>query len=336
MNTCISVAELRSLGLAAFAAAGIPAGTAGEVVEALVEAELDGIASHGFSRLPFYADQALSGKVNGKAAPVITVPKPSVVMADACNGFAFPAINAGLRSALGQVKEQGVCALGVTRSHHCGVLGHFVEKIAAKGCLGLAFANTPAAMAPWGGSRATFGTNPLAFGCPRGSGEPVVIDLSLSKVARGKIMLAKQRGGAIPEGWALDAEGRNTTDPEAALKGTMIPLGDAKGAALALMVEILAATLTGANHASEASSFFDAAGPAPGVGQFFILIDPKPFNANFLARLETLCGEILGQGNTRLPGARRQQQRQARLREGIQLPDALLADLRERAASAAS
>ncbi len=331
-TTVCTTEELRQLGMAVFTAAGVAAENAAQVVDALVEAELDGIGSHGFSRIPFYADQAVSGKVNGTAVPVISSPKPAVVLADACNGFSFPAINAGLEKAMERAAEMGVCAFGVTRSHHCGVLGHFVEKIALRGFLGVAFANTPAAMAPWGGTRACFGTNPLAFSCPRVGDAPLVVDLSLSKVARGKIMTAKQKGEPIPEGWALDAEGKATTSPEAALAGTMVPLGDAKGAALALMVEILAATLTGANHAYEASSFFEASGDAPGVGQFFIIIDPQSFHAGFAARLENLFHAILDQGNTRLPGDRRKDLRAKHMRDGIAVQDALLADLRRRAA----
>lgn len=331
-TTVCTVDELRQLGMAVFTAAGVSAENAVQVVDALVEAELEGIGSHGFSRIPFYADQARSGKVNGAAVPVVSLPKPAVVLADACYGFSFPAINAGLEKALERAAEQGVCALGVTRSHHCGVLGHFVEKIALKGFLGIAFANTPAAMAPWGGTRACFGTNPLAFACPRAGDAPLVVDLSLSKAARGKIMAARQKGESIPEGWALDAGGKATTSPEAALAGTMVPLGDAKGAALALMVEILAATLTGANHAYEASSFFEASGDAPGVGQLFIIIDPRSFHAGFATRLEALFHAVLDQGNTRLPGDRRKALRVKHMRDGVVLQDALLADLRRRAA----
>ena len=126
------------------------------------------------------------------------------------------------------------------------------------------FVNTPGAMAPWGGSKAVFGTNPVAFACPLPGRAPLVIDLSLSKVARGNIMTAKQRGEKIPEGWALDEDGKPTTDPDAALRGTMVPMGDAKGTALALMVELLAAGLTGANFAAEASSYLDADGAPSG------------------------------------------------------------------------
>ena len=148
--------------------------------------------------------------------------------------------------------------------------------------------------------------------------------MSLSKVARGKIMNAVQKGeSSIPEGWALDAGGMPTTDPVQALRGTMVPMGDAKGAALALMVEILSATLTGSNHAFEASSFFEAEGPAPGIGQSFILISPTRVNPDFPHTLERLTRHICGQPGARLPGARRFALREKRREEGLELPDAL-------------
>ena len=218
----------------------------------------------------------------------------------------------------------------MTRSHHCGVAGHFVEQMAEQGLLALAFSNTPAAMAPWNGHTATFGTNPLAFGCPR-KPCPLVVDMALSKVARGKIMNAKQRGEAIPEGWALDAQGNPTADPAKALEGTMVPFGDAKGAALALMIEILSATLTGANHGYEASSFFTAQGSAPGIGQSFLLVRPETLNPGFGEKLEALCAHILRQEGTRLPGERRMRLRAANRRQGVELPDALYEELRRRA-----
>ena len=326
--------QLRELGMGVFVRAGVPADAAATIVEALTSAELDGIPSHGFSRIPFYADQALSGKVDAKAIPVVRRTAPASVLVDAANGFAFPAIRAGLDSAIPLARRNGVAVLGVTRSHHCGVVGLYAERIAESGLLSLIFSNTPAAMAPWNGSAASFGTNPLAFGCPREGHRPLVIDMSLSKVARGKIMGAKQRGEAIPEGWALDADGRPTTDPAAALGGSMLPVGDAKGAALALMVEILAATLTGSNYAYEASSFFEPAGKAPGIGQTFLLLDPKPLNPGFAPRLETLCGHLLAQEGVRLPGERRFALRERNRSAGVDLPEALYADLRLRAGPA--
>jgi len=327
----LSYDAMRELSMAAFRAAGTPEETAACVTDALLLAELDGMPSHGFSRIPFYIDQAGSGKVNASAQPVLSHPAPAVTLVDACNGYAFPAIEQGLREAMPLARRYGIALLGIRRSHHCGMLGHYVEKAAREGLISLAFSNTPSAMAPWGGCRASFGTNPLAFGCPR-QGDPIVVDMSLSKVARGKIMNARQKGeSSIPEGWALDAAGRPTTNPEEALKGTMVPLGDAKGAALALMVEILSASLTGSNHAFEASSFFEAEGPAPGIGQSFILISPSGMNPDFPQTLERLVAHIAGQPGTRLPGARRFALRSSGKAAELELPDALYEKILARA-----
>ena len=228
--------------------------------------------------------------------------------------------------------ESGVAAVVVGNSHHCGVSGHHVEHAAAAGLLAIGFSNTPSAMAPWGGSRGTLGTNPIAFACPREAVPPLVIDLSLSTVARGRVMQAARNGETIPEGWALDAEGRPTTDPQAALAGTMTPLGGAKGAALALMVEILTGALSGSHFAFEASSFFEAEGPAPRIGQSFLLLDPVVFaGEGFGQRVETLLGEIAAQGGTRLPGVRRLENRARAHAQGVRIADALHADLVARA-----
>lgn len=320
----LSYEKMRELGLAAFRAAGADAATAACVTDALLLAELDGMPSHGYSRIPFYVEQARTGKVKVQAVPAVSHPLPALTVVDAACGFAFPAIKAGLEAAIPLAKRYGVAFVGVRNSHHCGMLGHPVETIAREGLVGMAFSNSPGAMAPWGGSKASFGTNPIAFGCPRREAEPIVVDMSLSKVARGKIMNAKQKGEtSIPEGWALDSEGKPTTDPEKALKGTMLPLGDAKGAAIALMVEILSASLTGSHHAFEASSFFEATGPSPAIGQSFLLIAPLAVNPDFPAYLERLVTHIVDQPGTRLPGARRFALRAQRRAEELELPDAL-------------
>ena len=173
-----------------------------------------------------------------------------------------------------------------------------------------------------------FGTNPIAFACPLPGRPPIVVDLSLSKVARGNILAAKQKGEPIPDGWALDADGQPTTDPDAALKGTMVPLGDAKGTALALMVELLAAGLTGANFAGEASSFLDAEGPPPGTGQLIIAFDPAAFaGGEAPSRFAALAAMIEDQAGARLPGSRRIAARRKAAAEGLSVSDALLAEI---------
>jgi (2R)-3-sulfolactate dehydrogenase (NADP+) len=175
------------------------------------------------------------------------------------------------------------------------------------------FGNTPKAIPPWGGSKALYGTNPIAFSVPRSKTPPLVIDLSLSKVARGKVMMANQKNERIPQGWAIDEQGNPTSDAKKALAGAMLPIGDAKGSALALMIEILSAALTGSNFGFEASSFFDSEGDSPGVGQLIIAIDPSFFSGDvFSERVETIINAILEQPSTRLPGNKRLEKRKWR------------------------
>ncbi len=299
------------------------------VARALVAAEADGQKGHGLSRLPSYAAQAASGKVDGHAVPQLEQAAGAALRIDARNGFAYPALAMAVDRLPSLVANAGIAAAAVHHSHHFGQAGYHVEKLAAHGLLGLVFGNSPKAIAPWGGSEGVFGTNPIAFAAPRPSDPPLVIDLSLSKVARGKIMVAAKQGEPIPEGWALDKNGNPTTDAESAMQGTMLPMGDAKGAALVLMVEILAAALTGAKFGFEASSFFTADGEPPGVGQLLVAMDPRVFSADaFSQRLETLIGTILGQEGTRLPGARRLAQRAASVRDGVTIPVALHDELK--------
>lgn len=332
MSDTVSIDELCELASLALIKANTSPENARVVAEAVVAADADGLSSHGVSRIPFYADQALSGKVDGQATPQLHTTAAAAIRVDAKDGFAFPAIKLGLEHALTLIADTGIVGVAITHSHHCGALGYHVERVATNGYIVLGFSNTPSAMAPWGGHKGTFGTNPIAFACPRRNHAPLVIDLSLSKVARGKIMMAQRKGEAIPAGWALDAQGKATTDANAAMAGTMVPSGDAKGAALALMVEILTAALTGANFAYQASSFFTAEGPPPRIGQYFILINPTAFaGEGFLTRIEELLGEILGQEGTRLPGDRRLGQREQSHRQGISLPATLYQELRRRA-----
>lgn len=314
----LSLAEAEELVCAALTRSRTGAENARSVARALVEAESIGQEGHGLRRLPTYAAQSASGKVDGDAVPKVSRPAPAVLVIDAGHGFAYPALDRAIADLPELGRSQGIALAAIRRSHHCGALGLVVEKLAQAGLVSLAFANTPGAIAPWGGRRALFGTNPIAFAAPLLEEDPIVVDLSLSKVARGKIMAAKQRGEPIPAGWAFDRDGRPTTDPAAALAGTMAPLGDAKGTALALMVELLAAGLVGANYAYEAASFFDAEGPAPSVGQLLIAIDPESVGGEAsLARFAELASAVAGDGEARLPGRRRQGLRRKAQADGL-------------------
>jgi (2R)-3-sulfolactate dehydrogenase (NADP+) len=294
------------------------------VARALVAAEADGLKGHGLSRVPSYAAQAKVGKVDGLATPAVERRRPGAAVVDAANGFAFPALDVAVALLPEMARAAGVASAAIRRSHHCGAAGHPVERLAAQGLVAMMFANTPAAIAPWGGSKAVFGTNPIAFACPLPGRPPVVVDLALSKVARGNILAAKQKSERIPPGWALDAAGEPTTDPDAALAGTMLPLGDAKGTPLVLMVELLAAGLTGANFAAEASSFLDAKGPPPGTGQLIIAFDPAAFGGSG-EHFAALAASIEAQSGARLPGSRRLAARRKAASDGLMVDDALVA-----------
>lgn len=319
-STTIAIKQLTDLVKDILIAHNTCESNATEVATALVAAEIDGQKGHGLSRVASYSAQAKSGKVNGQAEVSIEKVSPSLLRVNANHGFAYPAFSKAIKSLTTLARETGIAAAAVTHSHHCGVVGHHAEKLAEAGLIGLIFTNSPQAIAPWGGKQAVFGTNPIAFATPRAEGPPLVIDLSLSKVARGKIKVAAREGKTIPAGWALDASGKTTTDAKAAMSGTMVPMGDAKGAALVLMVEILSAALTASHFGFEASSFFEAEGPSPDIGQLLIAISPGPLsNGNFLTRLETLIGVILDQPGTRLPGSGRADMREKAKCEGIEI-----------------
>jgi len=327
VEVLLSVDDAHALVETALTASGTSLPNAASVARALVGAELAGQGGHGLRRVPAYAAQARTDKVDGHAVPTARRTRPGAVHIDAAHGFAYPALDLAVEELAAIAPVQGIAAAGIVRSHHAGVAGLAVEALANRGLVAMLFANAPAAMAPWGGRRPLYGTDPIAFAGPVEGGEPIVVDVSLSKVARGKIMAAGQKGEAIPEGWAFDAEGRPTTDARAALAGTMAPLGDAKGTALALMVELLAAGLTGANFAAEQSSFFDSKGPPPGTGQLMIGIDPGVFGGvRAVARFTEMAEAIAGSG-ARVPGRRRQELRDRLRRDGIPADRALIDEI---------
>lgn len=298
------------------------------VAAALVAAEADGQKGHGASRVPSYAGQAASGKVDGHAVPELIRLSDTAFTVDAKSGFAYPALALAQEALAEALKMSPLAAVSIRNSHHSGVAAHHVEPLAKQGFICISMGNGPQAIAPWGGNKGLFGTNPLGFAAPRSGHAPLVIDMSLSKVARGKVNVAAQAGEPIPEGWAFDAAGNPTTEPQAALAGTMAPMGDAKGAQLVLMVEIMAAALSASCFGYEASSFFAAEGDPPHVGQFLLGINPGPFSQGaFGARLEDLIAEIEAQPGARLPGKRAMTARAKAQADGVTLPQALFDQL---------
>jgi len=318
----ISLAEAEILLSSVFQENGVDATAAASVARALVQSEAAGQSGHGLRRVPAYVKQVRTGKVNGSAKPQALRPKPGILAIDACHGFAYPALDLAVDRLPAIVREQGIALAAINRSHHAGVMALTVERFAEQGLVAMMFANAPAAMAPWGGKTPLYGTNPIAFAVPVAGTDPLVIDLALSKVARGKVMAANQKKISIPDDWAFDAEGHPTTDPAEALKGTMAPAGGAKGAALALMVEVLAAGLTGANFSYQASSLFDEHGPAPALGQMIIAIDPHAAaGGGATERMAALATEMAREEGVRLPGRRGRGLRQEALENGLTIDD---------------
>jgi (2R)-3-sulfolactate dehydrogenase (NADP+) len=337
-TSMISSAELERLMTSALTRCGATPAMAEATARALAAADRDGIASHGASRIPQYCGHLRSGRANGSAVPVIARDGKAACLVDAKQGLAFEACALAVREAIRRAREYGVAFVSVTNSNHFGVAAYHLEPVAAAGLVGLAFGNSPAAMPAWGGKRALFGTNPIAAVFPRRAAAPLVIDMSLSAVARGKIMVAARDGKPIPEGWAVDKEGQPTTDSRAALEGSMLPAGGAKGAMLALTVELLVCALSGAAYGFESDSFFTAEGRPTRIGQAFLAIDPAALAGSdvFAERVEALVEAMSEDPGVRLPGARRLENRARAEREGVSIPADLMEKIRALAAGAPS
>jgi (2R)-3-sulfolactate dehydrogenase (NADP+) len=330
----LTLSAVQVLAIDALAQAGAGAMAAQALGAAIARAEAEGLASHGLAYLPTYLEHLACGKVRQNAEPQRMQPKPGVVVVDADCGFAHPAIDLGLDALLSAARSQGIAVLVVRNSYNCGVLGHHTDRIARAGMLGLGFTNAPASIAPLGGVKPVIGTNPVSLAAPDGAGGvALLIDQSASVVAKSEIMKKARAGQPIPEGWAFDSAGRPTTDAAVAVKGLMAPAGGQKGVGLGLIVELMAAALSGATLGIDASPFSGPAGGPPKTGQCFIAIDPGTTSGGaFGARLARLCDAITAQEGTHLPGARRAANRARAEREGIAVDDALLARIREFAA----
>ncbi|OZI77320.1 Ldh family oxidoreductase [Bordetella genomosp. 12] len=322
--------ELQLLAAASLVAAGATPAMAQATASALVYADSQGLTSHGVSRVAAYAGHLRAGRAVGSAEPRLVHHKGGAALIDAGSGLAYPACAMAIAEGIRRAGEHGVAFIGVGNSHHFGAAAYHLEAVAEAGLVGLALSNSPAAMPAWGGKRPLFGTNPIAAVFPRRRGAPLLMDLSLAQAARGKLMIAARDGKPIPPGWALDAEGQPTTDPKAGLAGSMLPAGGVKGAMLAMMVELLVVALTGSQFGFETESFFGNEGGRARLGQAFLLIDPQALagRESYLERVETLIEAMLADDGVRLPGQRRRELRKEALKHGVDIPDALLAELR--------
>jgi (2R)-3-sulfolactate dehydrogenase (NADP+) len=332
----LTLAEAEALARAALAAAGASPRMAALTAAALVAAEAEGQSGHGLSRVPQYCAFLRNGRADGGAEPAVVAERGGAALVDARHGLAYPAVALAVEEAAARAAAHGVAFLGITNSHHAGAMGLPVAELARRGFVALAFTNSPAAMPVPGGRRPLMGTNPVAAAFPRREADPLVIDMALSEVARGRIMVAAKEGKPIPEGWALDAAGKPTTDAKAALSGAMLAMGGTKGALLALIVELLCCALTGAAFGFEADSFFEEAGNRPRLGQAILAVDPGALAGReaFLDRLEVLLAAMQEDPGVRLPGSRRAALAAGAEDRGIEIPEALAATLRALGAQA--
>ena len=314
----ISLDDVERLSNVALIRAGASAGQAAPVARSIRAAEAEGTRGIGLGYLPWYCRHLTVGKIIGDAVPALIQPRAAAILVDAKGGFSHPGFEAGEAALIAAARAQGIAILGVRNAYACGVLGYFTDRLARAGLVAMAFTNASSTMAPWGGKTPFFGTNPWAFGAPR-DGDPLVIDSSSSATAYVNLANAAVAGTPIPPEWALDAEGLPTTDAAAGLKGSIAPSGGHKGAALALMVEVLAAGLTGSNWSFEAASLGDDLGGPPRLGQSFIAIDASALARGFDDRLAGLLTAMTDQAGVRLPGERRHRNRKIHSEKGVAL-----------------
>ncbi|WP_147103605.1 Ldh family oxidoreductase [Tateyamaria sp. syn59] len=303
--TAITQAEIERTVQAALMAHGAGAFPAAEVARAVAQAEALGNRICGLYYLESYCQQLQTGRVKGDVIPVVSAPRPATVYVDALMGFAQPAFAYGLAPALDAARQYGIASLAVGHAHTCTALGYFTEQIARAGIIGLGMTNASPIVAPPGGKTRMIGTNPIAFSVPDGDGGLAMqFDQSTTTVALGKITMAKAAGQSIPEGWAVDTDGNPTTDPEAALAGSLVSTGGPKGWGFGLMAELLTAGLTGGVLSRDVKPLKAPEGPPHDLGQYYILIDPSASGA-FMDRLEQFKTYLAEDTVGRMPGQMR-------------------------------
>ncbi len=299
--------------------------TAAAVASSIVAAERDGTYSHGLARLPGFLSSLDSGWVTGAPDMTVSEPAPAVVRVDAGNGFAQGALARSRDLALRKARDCGLCAISIHDSHHFSSLWPDVEPFAHEGLVALAFVHSRARIVAPGATRPVLGTNPMAFALPRKGHLPVVWDQASSVLAHGDVILAAKKGHTLPPGAGVDKHGQPTCDPQAVLdQGALTPFAGHKGFLIALLVEVLAAAMTGSRFGFEDTSARIPGAVTSNAGQFLLLIDPQRAGADdFGARIEQLLEALASAGSTRLPGDRRHANRARALEQGIALDDAM-------------
>jgi (2R)-3-sulfolactate dehydrogenase (NADP+) len=293
--------------------------------DAILDTELSGLEGHGFYWLQYYCEHVQSGKVDGKATPSVKKISSVSFRVDAKNGFAHPAIEKGFAQLVPAALEYGIAAMAVHNSYNAATLGYHTGFLARNGLVAFGFTNSTPAIAPVGGSKPVIGTNPMSFAVPGKKGRiAFLIDQSSSAVTWTAVKTAANEHRAIPLGWAIDRNGKPTTDAEEGLKGSMAPAGGYKGFGQGLIVETMCAALAGANRGPEMGSFMDDDGLPIGCGQFFIALEPKVFSGGlFDKQIERLIASITSQPDARMPNARREANQKKLMKSGIPIDKAL-------------
>ncbi len=334
-NITLTLTQVHDLAQSALQAQGFSAAQAGAIAATITKAERDECKSHGLFRVPFYVKALANPETDASAQPQLSSLAGSVVRVDAKHGFCPLALQTGLPALADKAREQGIAALAINNAYNIAALWPEVEELAEQGLVAMAFTCANAYVAPAGGTKPVFGTNPMAFSWPRHNRPPLVFDQASSASARGEIQLHLRDGHQLPEGWAIDAEGNPTTDPQAALDGAQLPFGGYKGSAIALMVELLAGALIGDLFSFESSERDIHGSGAPFGGEFVLAINPAQLQQpgsdqeGYLSHAETLFERILQQEGTRLPGDRRFAARQVTASRGVEIPQQLHETIQE-------
>lgn len=313
---------------------GVSAEQARAVADTVTAAERDGCKSHGLFRVPGYLKSVVSGKVSVTATPIVSELSPAVVRVDGGGCFAPLALEAARAPLVAAARKHGVAIASIADTYHFAALWPEVEALAEEGLVAFAFVNSFAYVAPAGGREKLYGTNPMAFAWPRRGRPPLVFDQASSASARGEILLHQRDGHPLPDGWAIGPDGEPTNDPATALAGAQLPFGGYKGAALALMVELLAGALIGQVHSYEATANDNKDGGPPRGGELLIAIDPTACipgadEGAQAAHAEQLFAKVLEQDGTRLPSDRRFAARKVTGTEGITIPASLAETLEQ-------
>lgn len=322
----LSLGEAETLCADAAMAAGALPQTAEALARSVVEAEARGNRAVGLAHMVDYLEALRAGRLDGQAVPALTRPAPVFTVSDAGGGAAHTGFHQALPHLMGTARALGCAVFAGRNAFTCGALGHFVQPFAEAGLVALAATNGPALMAVEGGSKPVFCTNPLAFAAPRGSAPPILFDQASSATAFVSLRERAARGESLPPGWAIDAEGRPTTDPAAALRGALVAFGGSRGANIALMVEVLSAGLTGARWSLDAPSFSQG-GDCPATGLFVLALDPACVDPGFAERMEEHAVR-LAKGGVHLPGEAGAKAQAQAAREGLDVDPALVERIR--------